>query len=291
LTLDADEAACRRRRERLMKVYISVDFEGVSGIVAWEQAGGQTHEYQLGRELVLGETNAAIEGALSAGAAEVVVNDSHAAMRNLDLARLAGRATYISGRYKPLYMMQGLDGSFDAVFFVGYHSAVGAAAVLSHTYNPESIWEVRLNGEVTGEAGINALVAQACGVPVVLLTGDGRSGEEARRFLPHVRTVETKRSVSRFAAENLHPETARELVREGAAVALAGAASADPRPIPVPARLDVTFLTEDMAEMATWVSGVECSAPRAVALEDADPLALYRRFVAVLYMTQTLRDR
>ncbi len=274
-----------------MKVYISVDFEGVSGIVAWEQTGGGSHEYQLGRELVLGETNAAIEGAVSAGGTDIVVNDSHSAMRNLDPARLAGKATYISGRFKPLYMMQGLDDSFDAAFFVGYHSAVGAAAVLSHTYNPDTIWEVRLNGEVTGEAGINALVAQACGVPVVLLTGDARAGEEARRFLPAIHVVETKKSVTRFAAENLHPEVARGLVREGAGKALSNVREVPLRPIPVPALLEVTFLTEDMAEMATWIGGVERYAPRAVRLEDGDLLALYRRFVAVVYMVRALAER
>ncbi len=274
-----------------MKLFISVDFEGVSGIVAWEQTGGSSAEYELGRELVLGETNAAIQGALSVGVTEVVVNDAHGAMRNLDLSRLAGRASYISGRYKPLYMMQGLDDSFHAVFYVGYHSAAGAAAVLSHTYNPRAIWEVRLNGEVTGEAGINALVAQSFGVPVVLISGDGRTGEEASRFMPQVRAVETKRSVSRFGAENLHPEVARDLVRVGATEALARARSADAAPLKMPAQLEITFLTEDMADMATWITGVERSAPRGVTLRDTDPRALYRRFVAVLYLTRALVDQ
>ena len=274
-----------------MKVYISVDFEGVSGIVAWEQVSRSSSEFELGRELVLGELNAVIEGALAAGATEVVVNDAHSSMRNFDPSRLAGRATYVSGRHKPLYMMEGLDDSFDAALFVGYHAAVGAAAALSHTYSPEAIWEARLNGEVTGEAGINALVAQACGVPVALLTGDARAGEEARRFLPHLRTVETKRSIGRFAAANLHPEVARGRVRDGAREALSAVAGMDARPLRVPARLEVTFLTEDMAEMATWISGVERTAPRAVAMEDADTLALYRRFVAVLYLVQSLADR
>lgn len=273
-----------------MKIFVSVDFEGVSGIVSWEQTGGSGSEYDLGRDLVLGETNAAIEGALSVGATEIVVNDSHATMRNLDLSRLVGRATYISGRYKPLYMMQGLDDSFDAVFFVGYHSSAGAGAVLSHTYNPRAVWEVRLNGEVTGEAGINALVAQNCGVPVVLLTGDDRAGEETTRFVPGIHVVQTKRSISRFAAENLHPEVARELVRVGAAEALAALRCADHAPISTPPRLDVTFLTEDMAEMATWISGVERTAPRVVTLQDADTLVLYRRFVAILYLTRALVD-
>ncbi len=273
-----------------MKVFISIDFEGVSGIAAWEQITGGNPELEMGRRLLLAETNAAIEGALAAGATEVVVNDSHSTMRNLDPSELAGRASYISGRYKPLYMMQGLDGSFDAVFFLGYHGGAGAASILSHTYNPRAIWEVRLNGEVTGEAGLNSLVAQAFGVPVVLVTGDERTAVEARRFLPHVRAIEVKRSVSRYAAHNLHPEVACEMIREGAHEALARLDEADASPIGLPARVEVTFLYEDMAEMATWIGGVERTGPRAVAMEDDDSLRLYRRFVALVYLTRALVD-
>lgn len=273
-----------------MKLFISTDFEGVSGIVAWEQIIAPSPELDRGSELLLGETNAAIEGALRAGVTDVTVNDSHSVMRNLDSTRLAGGAAYISGRYKPLYMMEGLDGSYDAVFFLGYHGAAGESSILSHTYNPRAIWEAKLNGEVTGEAGINALVAQAYGVPMVLVTGDDRTADEARRFVPAIHTVEVKRSISRFAASNLHPELARQMVREGATLALATLRDSDSSPIQLPARLEVTFLVEDMAEMATWIGGVERSTPRTVVIEDTDTLAIYRRFVAVVYLTRALVD-
>lgn len=274
-----------------MRLYISVDFEGVAGVAGWEQALPGNPDYALGRELVLEETNAAIEGALSWGATEVLVNDAHHAMRNLDPRGLVGRASYLSGRFKPLYMMEGLDERFDAAFFVGYHGSAGTATILSHTYNPAAISEVRLNGEVTGEAGINALVAHAHGVPVVLISGDAQTGEEARRFIPGIHVAETKRSIGRFAAESLHPDAARDLLRNAAAHAVRALGEADPRPLTLPARLDVAFLTEDMAEMATWVGGVERSGLRTASLEDADPLALYRRFVAVVYLTRELVDR
>ncbi len=273
-----------------MKLYISTDFEGVSGVVAWEQALEGQPDYGLGRELLLGETNAAIEGALAAGVTEVVVNDAHNVMRNLDPSRLAGRAAYVSGRFKPLYMMEGLDDSFDAVFLLGYHGSAGTASVLSHTYNPRAISEVRLNGEVTGEAGVNVLVAQALGVPVVLITGDRLTGEEARRFVPGIRVAIVKDSVSRFGAVNLHPDTARDIIRDAAKEAVEAAADADSHPIPTPARLDIRFLTEDMAVMAAWIDGVERTAPRAVALEDSDTLSLYRRFVAVVFLTRALAE-
>src|SRR5260221_3263770 len=146
-----------------MKVFLSSDREGRAGVVDWEQCVGDGREAAAGRRLLLAEVNAAIEGALAGGATEIVVNDSHATMRNLPPDALAGEASYISGSHKPLYMMQGLDGSFDAVMFVSYHGSVGAPAGLSHTYNPRAVIEARLGGAVTGEAGSNALGAAAHG--------------------------------------------------------------------------------------------------------------------------------
>src|SRR5260370_10652558 len=136
-----------------MKIFLSSDMEGTAGVVDWDQCIGDGPEAAAGRQLLLDEVNAAIEGALAGGATEIVVNDSHASMRNLPPRELAGQASYLSGSHKPLYMMQGLDGSFRAVLFVSYHRSVGAPAGLSHTDNPRAVTEVRLNGTVTGEAG------------------------------------------------------------------------------------------------------------------------------------------
>ncbi|HEX3325613.1 MAG TPA: M55 family metallopeptidase, partial [Actinomycetota bacterium] len=121
----------------MTKIFISSDIEGCAGIVDWQQVLQGGADYEMGRRLLLGEINAAIEGAAKRGVNEIVVNDSHSTMQNLDPEQLAGDAAYISGRYKPLYMMQGLDSSFDAAFFIAYHGAIGGEpSVLSHTYNP-----------------------------------------------------------------------------------------------------------------------------------------------------------
>src|ERR1700759_187912 len=130
--------------ETRLKVFLSSDMEGTAGVVDWDQCIGDGPEAAAGRRLLLAEVNAAIEGALAAGATEVVVNDSHSTMRNLPPAELAGQASYIAGSHKPPYMMQGLDGTFDAVLFVSYHGSVGAPAGLSHTYNPRAVVEARL---------------------------------------------------------------------------------------------------------------------------------------------------
>ena len=269
-------------------MYISSDMEGTAGIADWEQCIGPGPEYETGRRLLLDEVNAAIDGALAAGATEVLVNDSHSVMRNLPPGSLHGRASYLSGRHKPLYMMEGLDDSFDAVFFVSYHGSAGTRSVLSHTYNPAAVAAVRLNGTVTGEAGINALVALQHRVPVVLVTGDDVTAREAERFLPGVVCVIVKESVTRHAARALHPSAACERIRAGAEQALAGETSAALPAIELPARLEVDWLTADMAELATALRGIERTGERTVEIIDADPGRLYRTFVTSIALTRSL---
>lgn len=278
-----------------MKVFLSFDFEGVAGIVDWTQcrpAGGAA--YETGRRLVLGEVNAALDGALGAGADEVVVNDSHGAMFNLDPEALHGRSSYLSGRHKPLYMMQGLDESFDAVLFVGYHGSIsGEPSTLSHSYNPEVISAIRLGGRDVGESGVNVLVARHFGVPVAFLSGDAVTIDELGDLAPRAVTVRTKTSTSRFSALNLHPEVARERITEGVGRALAAvAAGSVPVPgVPAAATLEVDLQTADMAEIATWVRGVERVDTRTVRVSGDDDLQVYRAFVALTYITRQAGGR
>jgi D-amino peptidase len=275
-----------------MKVFISTDIEGTAGIVDWEQVRGPGAEYETGRRLLTNEVNAAIDGAVEAGAQHVLVNDSHRTMYNLAPGALHHGASYLSGRHKPLYMMEGLDGSFDAVFMLAYHGAIGAEhAVLSHTYNPAAIWEVRLNGVPVGESALNALVALHHDVPVVLITGDDATADEARPFMPDIEAVVVKRSITRFAAESLHPDRACALIQAGAARALGRVGHVAPPAVDLPATLEVTFLTADMAEMATWIRGVERSGARSVAATDGDPLRLYRTFVTLVSLTRSIVER
>jgi D-amino peptidase len=270
-----------------VKVYISADMEGVAGISDWEQCLAGGDDYPLGRDLLLGEVNAAIDGAREAGATEILVNDSHSAMRNLPPTELHGHASYLSGRFKPLYMMEGLDASYDAALFLGYHAAMPTPGILSHTYNPRAIANVTLNGSVTGEAGINALVALHHGVPVAVITGDQYVGPEAAPFCPGIEVVEVKRSVSRYAAEHLHPDVARERIRDGVARALA-ASRATPPGIPLPATLEVELMSPDMAEQATWLQGVERVTSTSVRFTDDDPLRLFRTFMTLVFLTRSL---
>jgi D-amino peptidase len=277
-----------------MKVYISIDFEGVAGIVDWAQCREGEPAYQLGCELMLAETNAAIRGAVEAGATEVVVNDAHSTMRNLNPAELDHDARYISGRHKPEYMMQGLDGTADVIFFVGYHGSIsGQSSTLSHTYNPEVFSAARLNGVEVGESGINALVAHHFRVPIGLVSGDEIVQQETEPFAPDAVQVITKVSRTRFAADNLHPAQSRRLIQLGAreAVARCAAGRLSPPQLATPAVLELDVQTADMAEVGSWVKGVERTATRTLSIRSDDTLAMFRSFVAVNYITRQAGGR
>ena len=272
-----------------MKLFLSSDMEGTAGVVDWEQCVGDGPEAAAGRRLLLAEVNAAIEGAQAGGATEIVVNDSHSTMRNLPPGELAGNASYISGSHKPLYMMQGLDDSFDAVALVSYHGSVGAPAGLSHTYSPRVVVEARLNGVVTGEACINALVAAHFGVPVVLVTGDRCACEETAALIPGIHAAVVKEPVSRTAAHSLHPSRACALIRETAEKAVAGAVSAEPPPL-AGAALEISVRNTDIAEAASWVRGVDRTGPRELRIRGEDPLATYRSFCAAILLTRNVAE-
>jgi D-amino peptidase len=273
-----------------MKVFISSDMEGTAGVVDWGQCILGQPEYEHYRSLLQAEVNAAIEGALAGGADEFLINDSHSKMQNLRPEGLAGRARYLSGRHKPMYMMQGLDASFDAVFFVSYHGSMSSAAPLSHTYNPRAIAEVSLNGTVVGESGINSLVALSYGVPVVLVTGDDVTAAEAAAINPGIHVAVVKTAINRFAADSMHPGAACELIQGTAQRAVRELSAASLPLISLPATLTVNFRNADLAEMATWVRDGERVGRTTVTVTDEDPLRLYRAFIHVVLLTRDIAE-
>jgi len=278
-----------------MKIWMSFDMEGVAGIVDWEQcrpSGGA--RYDIGCRLLLDEVNAAIEGAIAGGATEVVLNDSHRAMANLDPRLIAGGAGCITGRHKPLYMMEGLDDTVDAAFLVGYHGSIsGHPSTLSHTYNPEVLAGARVNGVDVGESGINALVAEHFGVPIAFVSGDAVTWAQTEAFAPGAVNVVTKESITRFSAVSLHPAESCRRIRAGAAEAVrrVAAGAVGPPGITRPARLELDVQTGDMAEVAAWVRGTERVGERTVRIEGEDLLDVFRSFVAVTYITRQAGGR
>ena len=161
---------------------------------------------------------------------------------------------------------------------------------LSHTYFPTAFAEVTLNGVVTGEAGINALVATAYGVPVLLVSGDATTAAEIEPFSPGIRAAVVKRSVTRFAAESLHPAAARDLIREQARLAVEAIATAAAPAIDLPATLGITFRTSDYADLAARITGVVRTGDMSATLTDQDPLELFRTFITIVLLCRGLVD-
>jgi D-amino peptidase len=273
-----------------MKIFISSDMEGTAGVVDWDHviAGGRFYDYYC--QLLTNEVNAAIEGALRAGATEFLVNDSHSKMANLRPSELAGSARYLSGRVKPMYMMQGLDETFDAVFFISYHGSMTTSSTLSHTYFPTAFARVTINGIVAGEAGINALVAKAYGVPIVLISGDATTAEEIAPFAPSCAAAVVKKSVSRFAAESLHPSAACALIEQTAFEAVTTLASASPIAITTPITLALDLRTSDYADLAARVAGVRRIGTLSCEITLDDPLETYKTFITVVLLCRGLTE-
>lgn len=269
-----------------MKVFLSVDIEGVAGVVDRLQGnidqGGR--EFELGRLLMTEEANAAIEGALEAGATEFVVNDSHAQMRNLLPHELHPKATLIQGKIKHRFMVEGLDDSFDAVFIIGYHGAAGVPdAVLSHAFHP---YELRYNGVVFSEIGLTASVAGHFGVPVALVTGDDAAVRDARALLPEHVGVSVKRGITRLAGESLHPTEARKRIREGARTAIERLHEFTPMEVAKPVTVEIDHYWSLEADLTALIPGVERIGNRSVRFQSPDALEAYRTFLAAYYIRQ-----
>ena len=267
-----------------MRVYISVDMEGVAGVVHEDQTDPidprHAGEYNRFRRLMTAEANAAIEGALAAGADRIVVNDSHWRMMNLPADELHPAAELISGSPKALSMMEGIEEGFDAALCVGYHAMGGTAhAIIDHTYTSR-VHEARLNGRPVGELGINAALAGTYGVPVALVSGDQALAAEARAWLgPSVETVVVKHAVGRFAARSVSPAEACRRIREGVTTAL-GRPHA-PFRLSSPIRLEVEFALTQMADMAELAPGSTREGGRTVSYTADDYREVFRAWRAL----------
>ncbi len=272
-----------------MRVYLSVDMEGLAGISHSAPTGRGDEGYPAAVELMVGEANAAIEGAHAGGATEVVVNDSHGGMFNLSPLGLDRRAVVVQGQ-KAWSMVQGAgpdarligDGRFGVALFVGYHVRAGHPdGVIAHTYSYAPTLST-LNGRPVGETGINAAVLGAWGVPVGLVAGDDRLAEETEGWLPWAERVVVKRAVGWRAAASVHPAVARELVREGAERAVRRAATGELRTLEVetPVTIEIEYRNGGEADYAALVPLAERYGDRGVRIVAQDAPTAYRAFLA-----------
>jgi D-amino peptidase len=233
------------------------------------------------------EANAAIQGAVDAGATRILVNDSHWTMRNLLAEELHETAELVSGGPKPRSMMEGIDGGFDAALCIGYHARAGTRqAILDHTYTDRLI-DVRLNGRSVGELGLNAALAGVFDIPVVLVSGDAALATEAHDLLgDEVATVIVKEAVGRHAARSLAPAVACRRIREAAAKALKRKRTR-PFTVEAPITLEADFSKTVEADMAELVPGSLRTSGRTVAFTHHDYREVFRAWRAMHNLAAT----
>lgn len=266
-----------------MKVYISVDMEGIGGVSHSFPTDRADAGYPAAVALMVGEANAAIAGAFEAGATEVLVNDSHGLMFNLIPEDLDARAVLLQGQ-KPWSMVAGAgpDQGFEVALFVGYHTRAGhPTGTIAHTYSGTPTLTT-LQGRPIGESGINALVLGAWGIPVGLVCGDDQLALETEAWLPWAEKVVVKTAVSRRAAASMHPSVARDRVREGAARAVRRATAGELKALDVgrPITLEAEYENAGQADHAAIVPLAERYGDRGVRVTVDDPVMAYRAFLA-----------
>ena len=267
-----------------LKVFISVDMEGISGVVHSDQTSAGTPEYGAARKWMAQDVNAAIQGAIEAGAAEIVVNDSHGSMRNIDPDDLDPRAALISGSPKPLSMMQGIDASFQACLLIGYHAKAGTLdGILDHTISSSVVRSIKVNGVEMPELGLNAAIAGCYGVPVILVSGDAAVCRQTGEILgKDVATVQVKEAIGRLAAKLVPMPEARRLIREGVKAGLSKLDRIKPFKPSAPYSFELGFHVSAQADMGAMIPGVKRLDARTLSFVANDYLEGFQKLRAMI---------
>ena len=267
-----------------VKVFVSVDLEGIWGVVHGDQTSPSGGGYGAARKWMAQDVNAAVAGLFAAGATEVVVNDSHGGMRNILADDLDARASLITGSPKPLSMMEGIDATYDACLLIGYHARAGSApAVLDHTISSAVVFAIRVNGLEMPELGLNAAIAGAFGVPVVMLSGDGTTCRQAAEILgPGVKTASVKEATGRTAARLLPRGEALAAIQNAARDGLLERVKAKPYALTPPFAFELEFQRSSQAEPASLIPGVQRPSARVVGFTSQDYLEGFKLLRALI---------
>jgi D-amino peptidase len=275
-----------------LRIFISCDMEGISGVAVGKHCRPGEPDYNRFRKIMTQDVNAAIAGAAAAGATEFLVVDSHGPMTNILVEELDPRAELLSGSNKHFCQMEGIDTGFDGAFFIGYHAREGGDdGVINHTLMGVAVTELRLNGQVIGETGLNAPLAGHFGVPVVMISGDNVVAAEARALLGDVETAITKTAVDRHAARLLSIQKAQAEIRAKAetAVRRLKEGAFKPHTVTTPVTFEVEFKTTDSAHMACLFPTVERIGPKGIRITAADyPSAFKQLWGALILGAKTM---
>ncbi|HEY0929051.1 MAG TPA: M55 family metallopeptidase [Gemmatimonas sp.] len=244
--------------QQRLKVFISVDMEGIAGVVTGDQLSPTGFEYQRFREFMTAEALAAIEGAKAAGATDIMVADSHGNMQNLLIEKLPSDVILVRGPVRPLGMMQGIDSTFHAAVFIGYHSATtNLNGVRAHTFSSARYTSVELNGAPMAESSFNAALAGYYGVPVVAISGDEAAVAELVALSPRAATAVVKQSIGFHAAATRTPAAAQAMIREAVRAGVARRAEMTPHRVQAPVRLDLGFKSYRAPELLAYLPMVQ----------------------------------
>lgn len=266
-----------------MKIYISVDMEGITGLVDHTHVDSSKLNYERGRKIMTQEANYVITKAFETGCKEVIVNDSHSKMNNLLIEDLHPETQLITGDVKPFSMVQGLNDSFNGAMFVGYHARASMSGVMSHSmiFGVRHMW---INDVQIGELGFNAYVAGYFGVPVIMVAGDDGAAREAEALIPNIPTAVVKESISRSAAKSLTPLKAGELLAKKTEEAIQNIDNMKPLTPPKNPILRIEFANYGQAEWANLMPGTEIEVGTTIVRFQAkDILEAYQ---AMLVMTE-----
>jgi len=262
-----------------LKVLISVDMEGITSIVSADECNRRvSDDYQYFRKIMTLEANAAVEGALAGGAAEIVVRDAHDTGRNIlpDLLHKSARLLR-DWSFGPKEMMEGIDETFGAAIFIGYHASAGKPnAILEHTWTGR-ITEVKLNGVSLPEAGLNALIAGYFNVPVVFVSGDQAVCDQVRGLLGEIETVAVKKGIG-AATLSLHPEVSGPQIKEGVERALRNLGKYKPYRLTPPYKLVLTLKDEKMVDNGQHYPGAKRTGDWELTYESKDLMEVLKAF-------------
>jgi D-amino peptidase len=253
-------AATTLSAQRPLKVYISADMEGITGVASADQLGPTSFEYQQARQWMTGEVLAAIQGAREAGATEFVISDSHGNGESLLIDRFPNDIpiTIVRSFPRPLGMMEGIDSSFAAIIFVGYHTSTSSlTGVRAHTMSSALLTRIAINGTSMSEAGLNAAIAAQYGVPVVMITGDDAIVAETKQRLGAIEGVAVKRAIGFHSAATMTPEAGQALIRAHAKTAVSRRAEMRPYAMTRPLALEVSFKNYRPVELLGYLSNVQ----------------------------------
>ncbi len=259
-----------------MKLFISADIEGISGVATIQQLINNT-EYQRFRKLMTAEVNAAIRGAFNGGAREVVVADGHGNMSNILIEELDTRARLVAGNNRVMCQLEGLDSTFDGIIFVGHHGREGSTnAVISHTLAGICVKEIKINNQVVGETEMNALVAGSYNIPVIFISGDDQYVSEVKETLPDVESVVVKYARDRLAAELIHPEIVHKEIEQKVASSLSKLVENKPLTLEGPITFEIEFKGPQQAHLTSTLPTVQMISPTRIKFTCEDMVTAYK---------------